>query len=143
MTGSSYGNAMTEIALALAMAFFSIMVLTMVSMSAAPSGSVERGEAAVLELAKNAPAARPADGAGDPRIVIFWRGAFLDRNLNPVAPSVGGPEDRVILALPPNLPVNEALSVRARFGAGDVVVSTLDRRWLDRLGAPDDKDNSP
>ena len=37
MTVSSSGNAMTEVALALAMAFFSIMILTMVSMS---SGNV-------------------------------------------------------------------------------------------------------
>ena len=32
MMGSDSGNAMTEIALALAMAFFAIMILTMVSM---------------------------------------------------------------------------------------------------------------
>ncbi|MEK9673064.1 MAG: hypothetical protein VW268_11270 [Rhodospirillaceae bacterium] len=34
MDGSHYGNAMTEIALVLAMAFFSLMVLTLVSMGA-------------------------------------------------------------------------------------------------------------
>ena len=36
MGEAHYGNAMTEVALALAMAFFSIMILTMVSMRAAP-----------------------------------------------------------------------------------------------------------
>ena len=43
MSGNDGGNAMTEIALALAMAFFAIMILTMVSMSAGNSSSKSAG----------------------------------------------------------------------------------------------------
>ncbi|MBL6929462.1 MAG: hypothetical protein ISR44_09855 [Rhodospirillales bacterium] len=47
MEDTGYGNAMTEIALALAMAFFSIMVLTMISMGVG-EGKIDPAVGAVM-----------------------------------------------------------------------------------------------
>jgi hypothetical protein len=47
-----------------------------------------------------------------------------------VAPKAGG---RIILALPPEISVKEALDVRAQIDTKNLIVSTLDERWLKTL----------
>jgi hypothetical protein len=132
------GNPMAEIALALAMAFFSIMVVTMVSMGA---GEASGRTAAPLpadgiELRPSAaPAARPRPsdrGAPEPAYLIHYRGAYYDRALKPAEPAAvaDGP---LVLAIDPALPMAEAMAVRARVPGRQVTVTTLDERWLKTL----------
>lgn len=87
MSESHYSNAMTEIALALAIAFFSIMVLTMLSMGAefqsVPS------VAAAAERLELAPSALPAEGAAGnvtaaETVLLHYDGRFLDTDLGNV-----------------------------------------------------------
>lgn len=133
MEESGYGNAMTEIALALAMAFFSIMVLTMISMGV---GSTDQKPVAAAVVAPAKPettqAAEIAPGEED-TVVVFYGGRFLDRNLAPTDPTTIRSRGRVILALDPALPMNEALAARGRINVENLVVSVLDDRWLNRL----------
>lgn len=131
-------SAMTEIALALAMGFFAIMVLTMVSMGA---GHQEKAQeqaksvtaASLLPNATDTPTAAATEVAPDDQIVIFFRDAFYDTDLTPV--DLGGlvPDSRVILAVPPDLPLSRAMELRGRFDRENLVVSTLDARWMERL----------
>jgi len=131
---------MAEIALALAMAFFSIMVLTMVSMGAGeasgraaapmPADGIEMRPAA-------APSTRPhaSDrGTPEPAYLIHFRGAYYDRALKPADPAalaaLGG---SLVLAIDPALPMAEAMAVRARVPGRQVTVTTLDERWLKTL----------
>lgn len=140
MAESSHGNAMTEIALALAMAFFSIMVLTMVSMGATPhplpEAQAKSAATPTMKVAKNNP--RPAAGAKTPakkQLVIYWQGRFLDRQLQPVNPKAFDNKSPLVLAMPPDLPMADALAARARFTNRNTIVSALDRRWIERLNA--------
>lgn len=132
-------SAMTEIALALAMGFFAIMVLTMVSMGAGqPDQTPEKeGSVAAAKLLPNADsgAASPAatEVAADDRIVIFHDGRFLDTALAPVDPASLPPTGRVILAVSPDLPLADAIALRGRIDREDLVVSTLDARWMETL----------
>jgi len=141
MADSSYGNAMTEIALALAMAFFSIMVLTMVSMSATPNKSSKNQDKPALKLARN-----DTNNSQSPihstkrQLVIFWNGQFMDHQLSTLKPETFNHSGRMVLALPPDLPMTEALAARARFGGANIVVSTLDARWLKRMRQFDKKE---
>lgn len=139
MEDTGYGNAMTEIALALAMAFFSIMVLTMISMGVGPADSPPSAAAAVVAPAKpeTAPAAAIVP-QGEDRVVVYYAGHYMNRDLAPVDPAgLRGP-GRVILALDPALPMSEALAARGRINVENLVVSVLDDRWLNRLrGLPD------
>lgn len=130
-------NAMTEVALALAMGFFSLMVLTLISMGAGQSG---RSAPDVLALAPATDQSRPASDAapGNDLIFIFDGGRFLDTELRPVDPqtviqSMTGPARRVVLALDPSLPLKEAMAARARVNAPNLVVSSLDARWIKAL----------
>ncbi len=136
MSESHYSNAMTEIALALAMAFFSIMVLTMLSMGAefqsAPS------PAAAAERLDLAPSALPADGAADnvaaeETVLLHFRGRFLDAKLQPVDPQTLPADGIIVLAIDPALPIAEAVEIRERIPTTNLVVTTLDARWLEAL----------
>ena len=131
-------NAMTEIALALAMGFFSLMVLTLISMGAGQSPSVAPSVLSLAPATSRNQAAATEAAPGNDLIIIFDGKRFLDTALRPVDPqtviqSMTGPARRVVLALDPSLPLKDAMAARARVNAPDLVVSSLDERWLKAL----------
>ena len=135
MSESHYSNAMTEIALALAMAFFSIMVLTMLSMGAEFQSTPSMVTAERLDLV---PSSLPGDGAGGPvaadeTVILHYRGRFLDAQLRAVDPLDIAAEGTIVLAIDPGLPIAEAVAIRERIPTTDLVVTTLDGRWLEAL----------
>ena len=136
-------NAMTEISLALAMAFFSIMILTMVSMGAgsdAAKSAAARTVSAIRALPVQASASAP-DSADQTRVhqqdkvIFFHNGVFYDPALNLADPNAVTvkPPARIILAISPNLSMAGALDARARFASRDVIVTTLSDEWTTRL----------
>ncbi len=143
MADSSYGNAMTEIALALAMAFFSIMVLTMVSMSATPEKISKDQNQPTINLANSAPNNTQKPTAPTKRkLVIFWNGQFMDRQLSPLELGSLKSSKKIVLAMPPNLPMADALAARAQLEGVDILVSVLDERWLGRMAKFDNKETT-
>lgn len=133
-------TAMTEIALALAMAFFSLMVLAMMSM-AVPStepamAAVAPAETVALAVVSREPQPSTADGSARQLIIHYaerlWTSelAPLDLGSEAAATLRGGP---VVLAVAPDLPLGEAVALRQRLAIPDLVVSTLDEPWLARL----------
>ena len=133
MEDTGYGNAMTEIALALAMAFFSIMVLTMISMGVGDAESKPAIGAVVAPAeTDSAPAAR-IHAQREDQIVVYYGGTYFDKDLHPIDPAKLDDGGRVILALEPGLPMAEVLAARARIDVQDLVVSVLDDRWMARL----------
>lgn len=129
-------SAMTEVALALAMGFFAIMVLTVVSMGAGDAASRATGAApaalSVVET-KTARMAGRGQSGQDNRIVIYFQGRFMDADLNPIDISGLGRTGRVVLAVPPDLPMAKALAVRSRINNPDLVVATLTGDWMKTL----------
>ena len=135
MSESHYSNAMTEIALALAMAFFSIMVLTMLSMGAEFKSVPSVAAAERLELA---PSVLPADATGgnvtaEETVLLHYGGRFLDTNLQPVDPQTLSAGAAIVLAIDPALPLAEAVAIRELIPTTGLVVTTLDARWLEAL----------
>lgn len=140
MDDSATGNAMTEIALALAMAFFSIMVLTMVSMGAGESQpqphkapAIEAVGAVLTPPKESSQNAGQIEVASQDMLIIYHSGRFLDSRLAPVDLTNLPNEGRILLALPPNLALTQALDVRAQVQADNLIVSTLDDQWLKAL----------
>ena len=130
MHDGTQGNAMTEIALAMAMGFFSIMVLTILSMGVGSFETKNVAAAALAEAKSDAAATRGTIEAGtDDFLVIFARGRFYDSKLKPIDPARVPADRRVILAVEPLLPMTEALAARARVAVRNLVVSTMDARW--------------
>ena len=143
MDQGHYENPMAEIALALAMGFFAIMVLTMVSMGAGgPGQAAEASEdarivaAALRPASDGSPQAASIDVPARDELVIYHEGRFLDGSLEPVDPADlaarrdGSP---IVLAIHPQLSLSEAMDARAGIDRDDVVVATLDDRWIEAL----------
>ena len=66
-------------------------------------------------------------------IVIYSDGRFLDTDLRPLDPASISGAGRVVLAFVPDVPLAEAMVARAAISATNLVVSTLDERWLEAL----------
>lgn len=129
MDDRAVSDAMTEIGLALAMAFFCLLVLVLISVGP-PDGAPAAGpEAPRLQTAARWEGQGRPVGA-DERLVLFHGGRFLDRKGGAVDPAaVAG---AVVLAVDPGLPLERVLAARAQF-AGGVVVTPLDADWLNHL----------
>ena len=131
-------NAMTEIALALAMAFFSIMVLAMLSMGSAMQArsarvpGLEEGIRIASAAAVGAEAASVRAVAAD-KVIVHWRGSFYDGALRPIKPSALMADGHRVLAIAPDLSIAEAMAVREMISTAELEVTTLDTRWLQTL----------
>lgn len=133
MYDGSQGNAMTEIALALAMGFFSLLVLAMVSMGAG-RGKETQAMAAILAPLASKSADQGATGLEPQDIVlIYFQGGFLDTDLKAVEPGGFDGARRVVLAFAPDVSLAEAMTARSRVSSERLVVSTLDDAWLRTL----------
>ncbi|ABK42718.1 hypothetical protein Mmc1_0191 [Magnetococcus marinus MC-1] len=133
MDNHTTNNAMTEIALALAMGFFSIMVLAMVSMGGGV-GSANKIAGAVMAASDNAQTPKAVvEVQEQDRMILYYNGHFFDQNMHQVKPETLPQGGRTILALAPETSMTQALKLRGLFGQRDVIVSTLDTRWIRAL----------
>jgi hypothetical protein len=143
MEDHMHSHAMAEVAFALAMAFFSIMVLAMVSMgiphekSKAIAGvQKDVREQPQLALFENREVKQdPAVDATKTKVLVYFNGEFYNENLNELNVQTLEPDGVFILAVSPKLSVDEAMSVKATILSPDVSISLLDDRWLKRLEA--------
>ena len=139
MAGSN--NAMTEIALALAMGFFSIMVVAMVSLGAGDgtAGAEARPEPLTVELVSADPAGaernRRDTSEAETVVVVYHDGRFLDAELTPIDPAsvTSGAGKRVILPLPADLSMTDALEARRALTNAVPIVAALTPDWMKAL----------
>lgn len=139
---SQQTKAMVEVALALAMGFFSIMVLAMVSMGAGVGAqSATSGLPSGVSVAASSPSnqaprdvGRPGTPVSPTELIIFHGGEFLSADLRPVDPAawrVG--KTKLVLAVAPDADFKTVMDARGRIGGSGVTVTGLDSRWLERL----------
>ncbi len=118
---------MTEIALAMAMGFFSVMVLTMISMGV---GLGQKRAMDTIILAPPAPRSTAADAVKKGDLLVIYDGErYLGRTLRPLDRAAIARASRVILAVPPGLSMAAAMKARQGIKAKNLVVTTLDSRW--------------
>jgi hypothetical protein len=138
MSNSSQENAMTEIALAMAMGFFSVMVLTAISMGVpAPKSPVKQSASvSIAILAQNSATA----GSGKTSkltkkdvLVVYDGKQYRDRELNTLDPATLRNAERVILAVTPDLSMSAAMQAQKGLSAKQVVITTLDPKWNQAL----------
>lgn len=126
-------NAMTEVALALAMAFFALMVLTLVSMGVPSATSDAAGDTAVNEaIAVEGAATNERALASSEQLIFYYDGQFFDSDLNALAPSLNI-AGAVVLAVPRDLSLADLLEVRRRISSPNLSITTLDGDWQQAL----------
>ena len=130
--GGAATHAMTEIALALAMGFFCVLVLALISMGSSESTSWATVSVDTLRVARSeAAAARPLDP--DEILLIHHDGQFLDLQGRPIAVEALPRSARVVLAINPEQSMDTALTARARVPAETVTLTSLDAAWRAKL----------
>ena len=149
-------SAMTEVALALAMAFFAIMVLAMISMGSSLKVNKEQ-EASIdlpdIQLSLQALQSNQKNNQPNPSketiktvgpddlLVVFYQGQWFDRTLAPLNLATLSGGKPVILALDPDLPLNEAITARSQLAHSNITIAPLDRKWLTTLETTQNGDN--
>jgi len=140
MHNEAQSNALAEIGLALAMALFSIMILTLVSMGAgnAPSNSAQAAipdAVSLRALQQSKSPARPiaAKTASPDTIVIYYGGQYYDAKLQPITVASLAGKDDVVLAVDPKLSISDAVQAQKGISAEKLVVTTLNETWLKAL----------
>jgi len=131
-------NAMTEIALAMAMGFFSIMILTMICMGIPTHKKLSENQTSIaLTTLLNSKEKSGNSGVMNKEdvLVVFDGEHYRDRQLNIVEPSKIAGTNRIILALTPELPLSRALQAQSPFREKRVVVTTLNPAWQAALKA--------
>ena len=134
-------NAMAEIALALAMGFFSIMVLTLVSMGSgltsatsadtahSPGVQVQHSESNQSDQQNNQKDVKVSSAD----LVIYYAGRYLNADLKPVDPASLAGRDQIVLAVDGTLPMTEALKAREGVPVTNLTIAPLDARWQKAL----------
>lgn len=126
-------QAMTEVALSLAMAFFALMILAMVSMSVKPEHDTQQIVAAESTSSPTVPSHAKTEIQQEDSIIIYYQGRYLDPQLKTVDLEHLAAAPRTIVAFEPNLPLDEVLAVREKISVSNLLITELDEAWLSRL----------
>ena len=123
-------NPLTEVALALSMAFFAIMVLTIFALSQKQFKSIESDKISI-----NSKSSINKDKKDKKRILVFYHNKnFYDQNLKIWRlENQGKQTDRYTLAVPKEMSVKELFEIKKNFQGLDLQVVEQNQQWNDAL----------
>lgn len=130
-------QAMTEVALGLAMAFFAMMILAMLSMSVPSVAQNAEHDALgvneVVEVVASNDSQGNTAGSSDDTIIIYYQGRYMNLQLEPLDVTNLNAAQKYVLALAPDLPLTTVLAARSKISTPNLVITELDEAWLSRL----------
>ncbi len=124
-------NPLAEVALALAMAFFSLMILMLFAMVNAPKADATDVGPATMEMAVES--RDPPSDNEDRHLVIFTDRGFFDENLNRLDPAAIDPAQPVILAVSQQMPISRITGFQRRYPGLTIEIAELTPDWEERI----------
>ena len=123
-------NPLTEVALALSMAFFAIMVLTIFALSQKQFKSIESNKISI-----NSKSSINKDKKDKKRTLVFYHNKnFYDQNLKVWRlENQDKPADRYTLAVPTKMSVKESFEIKKIFQGLDLQVTEQNQQWNEAL----------
>ena len=123
-------NPLTEVALALSMAFFALMVLTIFALSQKQFKSIESDKISI-----NSKSSIIKDKKDKKRILVFYHNKnFYDQNLKIWRlENQGKQTDRYTLAVPKEMSVKELFEIKKIFQGLDLQVAEQNQQWNEAL----------
>jgi hypothetical protein len=123
-------NPLTEVALALSMAFFAIMVLTIFALSQKQFKSIESNKISI-----NSKSSINKDKKDKKRTLVFYHNKnFYDQNLKVWRlENQDKPADRYTLAVPTKMSVKELFEIKKIFQGFDLQVTEQNQQWNEAL----------
>ncbi|MEC8540020.1 MAG: hypothetical protein VXY51_09805 [Pseudomonadota bacterium] len=124
-------NPLAEVALALAMAFFSLMILMLFAMVNAPKADATNVGPATMEMAVES--RDPPPDNEERHLVIFTDGGFFDEDLNRLDPAAIDPAQPVILAVSQQMPISRITGFQRRYPDLTIEIAELTPDWEERI----------
>ena len=124
-------NPLAEVALALAMAFFSLMILMLFAMVNAPKADATDVGPATVEMAVES--RDPPPDNEERHLVIFTDGGFFDEDLNRLDPAAIDPAQPVILAVSEQMPISRITGFQRRYPDLTIEIAELTPDWEERI----------
>jgi hypothetical protein len=123
-------NPLTEVALALSMAFFAIMVLTIFALSQKQFKSIESNKISI-----NSKSSINKDKKDKKRTLVFYHNKnFYDQNLKVWRlENQDKPAERYTLAVPTKMSVKELFEIKKIFQGLDLQVTEQNQQWNEAL----------
>ena len=123
-------NPLTEVALALSMAFFAIMVLTIFALSQKQFKSIESDK-----ISMNSKSSVDKDKKDKKRTLVFYHNNnFYDQNLKIWRlENQDKQTDRYTLAVPTKMSVKELFEIKKNFQGLDLQVTEQNQQWNEAL----------
>ena len=123
-------NPLTEVALALSMAFFALMVLTIFALSQKQFKSIESDKISI-----NSKSSINKDKKDEKRTLVFYHNKkFYDQNLKRWRLKNHGEKTvRYTLAVPTKMSVKELFEIKKIFQGLDLQVAEQNQQWNDAL----------
>ena len=124
-------NPLAEVALALAMAFFSLMILMLFAMVNAPKADATDVGPTTVEMAVESRDSPPDNE--ERHLVIFTDGGFFDEDLNRLDPAAIDPAQPVILAVSQQMPISRITGFQRRYPDLTIEIAELTPDWEERI----------
>ena len=124
-------NPLAEVALALAMAFFSLMILMLFAMVNAPTIDDVKAEPATVKM--DADSSSQANNEDERQLVIYTADGFFDEQLNRLDPAAVDPARPVILAVSDQMPISRIIGFQRDYPGLTVEIAELTPDWQARI----------
>ena len=124
-------NPLAEVALALAMAFFSLMILMLFAMVNAPKNDSTGASPATVDMVLD-----PHDqvhAEDDRQLVIYTAAGFFDEQLNRLDPAAVDPARPVILAVSEQMPISRITGFQRQYPDLRLEIAELTPDWQARI----------
>lgn len=117
------GNPLAEVGLALSMAFFSLMILMLVAvLNSSPTNQ---------QIKMGSDGTSPTSEKLD--LFIYSGGQLYDKNLTQLAVSALPADQKILLAVDPQLELAAVLEIVGKVGHANLQITKLDEAWQARL----------
>ena len=126
-------NPLAEVALALAMAFFSLMILMLFAMVNAPKTDSTQVSPATVDMALDP--RDQAHGEDDRQLVIYTADGFFDEQLNRLDPAAVDPARPVILAVSEQMPISRITGFQRQYPDLKLEIAELTPEWQARIAS--------
>ena len=124
-------NPLAEVALALAMAFFSLMILMLFAMVNAPTIDDMNGEPITVEMDANS--RNQANNEDERQLVIYSTAGFFDEQLNRLNPAEIDPTIPVILAVSDQMAISRITGFQRQYPDLKLEIAELTPEWQARI----------
>ena len=126
-------NPLAEVALALAMAFFSLMILMLFAMVNTPKTDSTQASVATMDMALEP--SDKAHGEDDRQLVIYTAAGFFDEQLSRLDPAAVDPRRPVILAVSEQMPISRITGFQRQYPDLKLEIAELTPEWQVRIAS--------